>query len=66
MILSEKRAIHKVPDQPVVHTIFRSTSPIEDTVIQVWKDEWIRAGFDPLVLSLDDAKKHYDFDDEDK
>jgi len=54
---------HSPNPKPVIHTFFHSISPIEDAVLQVWKDEWTGAGFDPVVLTLDDAKKHPNFDE---
>jgi len=46
--------------KPVMHTFF---DPIGDTdfndpMIDAWRDEWTKAGFQTQVLTLDDAKKH--------
>jgi len=44
--------------RPVIHTFFHPLFPFEEKVLELWKDEWYRAGFDPVVLTLDDAKKN--------
>jgi len=46
--------------RPVIHTFFHSLpkEEQEDAVLQLWKDEWYRAGFDPVVLDIGDAKKN--------
>jgi len=49
--------------KPVMHTFFLSRSSNEEKVLQLWKDEWEAAGFDPVVLTMDDAEKHPDFED---
>jgi len=52
--------------KPVMHTFFHPNSITEEAVLELWKDEWARAGFEPIVLSLDDAKRHPDFEELEK
>jgi len=42
--------------RPVIHTFFHSLSQNEDAVLELWKDEWSNAGFDPVVLDLEHAR----------
>jgi len=49
--------------KPVMHTFFLSRSSIEEAVLQLWKDEWTAAGFNPVVLTMGDAEKHPDFNE---
>jgi len=44
--------------RPVMHTFYEKVGVGEDDLLQVWKEEWSKAGFDTIVLKLDDAKKH--------
>jgi len=52
--------------KPIIHTFFHSRSPIEDAVLELWKEEWTAAGFEPVVLTLEDAKRHPDFEEVEK
>jgi len=48
-----------VIDRPKIHTFFHDLGAQQEyEVLQLWKDEWWKAGFDPIVLTLDDAKKN--------
>jgi len=49
--------------RPVMHTFFHAISPDTHDLLRLWKDEWTRAGFNPVVLTLDDAKRHPDFEE---
>mmetsp|Transcript_8341 Transcript_8341/g.11905 ORF Transcript_8341/g.11905 Transcript_8341/m.11905 type:complete len:603 (+) Transcript_8341:111-1919(+) len=59
------------PDRPKVHTFFESMDGTGETagmdnagnsnLINTWKQAWYEAGFEPVVLTMDDAKKHPDF-----
>jgi hypothetical protein len=44
--------------RPIMHTFFEPDQAGEDDLLQVWAEEWQRAGFDTRVLSLKDAEKH--------
>jgi len=47
---------------PVMHTFFHSLDISEDYVLDLWKTEWTKAGFLAKVLTMEDAKKHPDFE----
>jgi len=51
---------------PVMHTFFHSLEKPqdkrEDEVLELWKKEWTNAGFDTKVLTMEDAKRHPDFE----
>ena len=34
----------------------------QDELIELWKISWSRQGYDPIVLNLEDAKKHSYFE----
>jgi hypothetical protein len=44
--------------RPVMHTFYEKVREGQDDLLGVWKDEWSRAGFEPRILTLKDAKKH--------
>lgn len=44
--------------RPLMHTFYEKLSIGEDDLLEVWKEEWAKAGFDHRVLTLEDAKKH--------
>lgn len=47
------------PTKPVMHTFQHKKGSSEDIdLVQLWKEEWTRAGFDTRILTLADAKKH--------
>ena len=55
--------------RPIMHTFYEPITAKgfdgasrDPPMMQVWKDEWKKAGFDIKVLTLDDAKKHPDFE----
>ena len=50
--------------RPVMHAFFHPVDGMaeaEEKVLELWKEEWENAGFDTVVLTLVDAKKHPDF-----
>jgi len=49
-------------DRPVMHTFFYSLEEAEENVLNLWKKEWTNAGFDAKVLTVEDAKRHPDFE----
>lgn len=57
-LVVDKSPIIKEYTRPVIHTFFHSLAPHEDAVLALWKDEWYNAGFDPVVLNLEHAKKN--------
>ena len=54
--------------RPSMHTFFEPIGKGSDAnsphqrLVQEWKSYWYEAGWNPVVLSLDDAKKHPEFD----
>jgi len=54
--------------RPIMHTFFHKVDRMatEDQTLQLWREEWDNAGFETVVLTLDDAKKHPDFEDIEK
>jgi len=47
---------------PVMNTFYHSIGPYEGAVLDLWREEWTNAGFDTKVLTIEDAKKHPNFD----
>jgi len=43
--------------RPIMHT-FREHESDDDDLLDIWQDEWKRAGFDTKILTLKDAQKH--------
>ena len=62
--LQESETIPSPPAQsnsgrPKMHTFFTPISQTPDTaLLEVWKKSWSDAGWEPVVLTLADAKKH--------
>jgi len=54
--------------RPIMHTFFHKVKRMttEDETLKVWREEWGNAGFETVVLTLDDAKKHPDFEEIEK
>lgn len=54
---------NNVPKQ-YVYTFFQGTGPgdnIEKRIIEVWRHKWTEAGWNPVVLSMDHARRHARF-----
>lgn len=49
--------------RPVMHTFYEKVSVGEDDLLEVWKEEWSRLGFEARVLTLEDAKRHPYFEE---
>jgi len=48
--------------RPKMHTFFTPVSNSPDTsLLDVWKKSWSDAGWEPVVLTLEDARKHPDY-----
>jgi len=47
-----------VDGRPVMHTFYEKTAVGEDDLLEAWKEEWTKVGFDAKVLTLEDAKRH--------
>jgi len=43
---------------PIMHTFYERLSVGEDDLLEAWKEEWTKAGFEARVLTLEDAKRH--------
>ena len=56
--------------RPVIYTFFELKRRIRKSepskahmeLLETWKDLWSQAGWEPRILTLDDAKKHPDFE----
>ena len=64
-----------VPEEgmPVIHTFFEKvdqatgmTDEADRALIKAWLDAWREAGWRPVVLTLEDARMHPDFEDLDR
>lgn len=48
--------------RPIMHTFYQKAKEGadvgEDDLLQIWKSEWERAGFDTKILTMDDARSH--------
>lgn len=72
------RSLSSNEKRPVMHTFYARIDPdqyvkytgmsdeADRKMLQHWKNYWHRAGWDTKVLTLDDAKKHPDYDKFDK
>ena len=57
--------------KPVIHTFFQRIPPYnrttgmtdedDDNLLAFWREAWSRAGWEPVVLTEDDARSHRDF-----
>lgn len=55
---------NSIESRPIIHTFFHSRgAQHEHDVLELWKNEWSDAGFNPVVLTLDDAKKNPYFEE---
>ena len=45
-------------DRPIMHTFYQEADEGEDALLEVWKSEWNRAGFDTKILTMEDARSH--------
>ena len=67
-IMPEQQDQVAAPKRPVVKTFFQqladpdSNEVPEDPLLKVWKDEWEMAGFEPQVITMEDARKHPYYD----
>lgn len=52
--------------RPVMHTFYEKVSEGEDELLELWKSEWNRMGFDTKILTLADAKANPHFEDMEK
>eukprot|EP00957_Ditylum_brightwellii_P095583 7281021-Ditylum_brightwellii.AAC.1 len=59
-----------VSDLPVMHTFFERvekntgmTDTGDDMLLETWVDMWKDAGWNPIILGVEDAKKHPDFEE---
>jgi len=50
-------------NRPVIHTFFEKDISTDTDVLEIWKDEWSRAGFRPKILTLKDARTHPYFEE---
>jgi len=54
--------------RPIIKTFFQpladpdSNEVSQDPLLEVWKDEWEMAGFEPQVITMEDARKHPYYD----
>jgi len=44
--------------RPIMYTFYEKVPIGEDDLLETWKEEWAKAGFEAKVLKLDDAKMH--------
>ena len=53
-------------EQPIMHTFYEKVSEGEDGLLEIWSEEWKRAGFNTKVLTLADAKASPYFEEMEK
>jgi len=53
-------------DRPIMHTFYHKVNSGENDLLEAWKEEWDMAGFKPVVLNLENAKKHPYFEEMEK
>ena len=49
--------------RPVMHTFYQGVEIGEDDLLEYWKEAWNNAGWETVVLTLDDARKHPYYDE---
>ena len=49
--------------RPVIHTFYQQSDVGEEDLLKSWADSWQEVGFQTRVLTLEDAKKHPNFDE---
>jgi len=60
--VTNNRNLRSLAERPVIHTFFHSRGAMEEGVLKLWEKEWTHYGFVTKVLTIEDAKKHPDFD----
>jgi len=45
-------------NQPIIYLFFEKDINTESDLLELWKDEWSKAGFRPKILTLADARAH--------
>jgi hypothetical protein len=67
-IIPEQQDKAAAPKRPIIKTFFQpladpnSNEVPQDPLLKVWKDEWEMAGFEPQVITMEDARKHPYYD----
>ena len=49
--------------RPMMHTFYENSDVGEDDLLEYWKEAWNEAGWDTVVLTMEDAKKHPYYDE---
>lgn len=49
--------------RPKIFTFFEPTKNEDLLLLQIWKQTWSEAGWEPVVLNLDDARHHPNYDE---
>lgn len=50
--------------RPVIKTFYQKLdneeegAPLDDPILSLWREEWSRIGFEPKIITLEDAKRH--------
>lgn len=67
-IIKSTLGVRSRSPRPIMHTFFhpvpneisgtQMSDKANDDLIAAWKEAWRNAGYDPVVLGLDDAKRH--------
>ena len=47
----------------MVYTYFEDQGMGDEPALEVWRDVWAKAGWDPVVLSQKDAERHPRYDE---
>ena len=66
MVSPEDEEDGSATGRPQIHTFYEKVHQGEDNLLDQWKAAWSEAGFVPVVLTMDDARQHPDFDRIDK
>ena len=62
----QNRELASMDGMPLMHTFWEPIGEMkagQDAMLALWKDEWGMAGFDARIISLEDAKRHPDFEE---
>ena len=52
----------KLEDRPVIYTFYHGSTEGDDDMLVVWKKKWWDAGWSPIVLSMQNAERHSNYE----
>lgn len=59
----EESSTERAHPRPIMHTFYHKDQVGEEDLLEYWKEAWDKAGWDTVVLDLEDAQKHPYYDE---